>query len=167
VQSAQHGRRVELYLQSIEEIYPLLKRASLNLENPKRQEIKMDLTRDLTILGQTVAEPTGKIECFENPNCDRVVFETDEITSVCPRTGQPDFHCARIEYVPDKLCIESKSLKLAFWLLRNRGAFIEQLSRDICDDLFEACQPKSMTVTLKMKPRGGISIEASTTRVQK
>jgi 7-cyano-7-deazaguanine reductase len=78
---------------------------------------------------------------------------------VCPVTGQPDFGEILIEYTPDQLCIELKSLKFYMQSFRNQGIFYERLTNDILDDLVAACKPKWMRVTSKFTPRGGISTD--------
>jgi len=103
-----------------------------------------------------------KIELFDNPRPERnysIIIEAPEFTSVCPRTGQPDFGRIIIEYCPDKLCIELKSLKLYLQSYRNKGIFYEALTNDILDDLSKRCKPRSMKVTSKFTPRGGITTE--------
>lgn len=103
-----------------------------------------------------------ELELFENPHPQRdyrITIRCPEFTSVCPRTGQPDFGQITIEYCPDKLCIELKSLKLYMQSYRNEGIFYEALTNDILDDLSAACKPRSMKVTSKFTPRGGITTE--------
>ena len=100
------------------------------------------------------------IEVFENAYPDRnytVVHEAPEFTSLCPKTGQPDFATITIEYVPDKLCIELKSLKLYFHSFRNEGIYFESVTNRILDDLVTACQPRYMHITAEFNTRGGIS----------
>ena len=103
-----------------------------------------------------------RLELFENPRPQRdyaITIRCPEFTSVCPRTGQPDFGEIIIEYNPDKLCIELKSLKLYLQSYRNKGIFYEALTNDILDDLTEACKPRWMKVTSKFTPRGGITTD--------
>ena len=103
-----------------------------------------------------------KLELFENPHPQRdyaVTIRCPEFTSVCPRTGQPDFGEIIIEYNPDKLCIELKSLKLYLQSYRNKGIFYEALTNDILDDLAGVCRPRWMKVTSRFTPRGGITTE--------
>ena len=103
-----------------------------------------------------------KLELFDNPSPERDYFITikcPEFTSVCPRTGQPDFGEITIEYCPDKLCIELKGLKFYMQAYRNEGIFYEALTNDILDDLADACMPRWMKVTSQFTPRGGISTE--------
>lgn len=103
-----------------------------------------------------------ELELFENPRPGRdyvITTRCPEFTSVCPVTGQPDFGEILIEYTPDKLCIELKSLKFYMQSYRNQGIFYERLTNDILDDLVAACKPKWMRVTSKFTPRGGISTD--------
>ena len=99
------------------------------------------------------------IETFTNPNPRRsytITINCPEFTSVCPKTGLPDFGTIIIEYIPHKLCIELKSLKYYRLSYRNEGVFYEKLVNQILDDLIKAIKPKSMTVTGQFTPRGGI-----------
>jgi 7-cyano-7-deazaguanine reductase len=103
--------------------------------------------------------PSKELETFANPRPERdyeINFECPEFTCVCPRTGQPDFATIRIQYVPDSLCIELKSLKLYLWSFRNEGAFHEDVTNRILDDLVQACRPRSMAVVGDFNVRGGI-----------
>lgn len=102
------------------------------------------------------------IELFDNPRPGRdyrITIRCPEFTSVCPRTGQPDFGEIIVEYGPDESCIELKSLKFYLQRYRNKGIFYESLTNDILDDLRGACQPRWMTVTARFTPRGGITTE--------
>ncbi|HEY7218839.1 MAG TPA: preQ(1) synthase [Candidatus Binatia bacterium] len=104
-------------------------------------------------------KPSEELETFANPRPERdyeIDMECPEFTCVCPRTGQPDFATIRIKYVPDKLCVELKALKLYLWSYRNQGAFHEAVVNKILDDLVQACQPRKMTVTGDFNVRGGI-----------
>jgi 7-cyano-7-deazaguanine reductase len=83
-------------------------------------------------------------------------MECPEFTCLCPKTGQPDFATIHIDYVPYKLCVELKSLKLYIWSYRNEGAFHEKVINQILDNLVAACQPRSMTVKGEFLVRGGI-----------
>lgn len=101
----------------------------------------------------------GKLETFSNPNPERdyeIQFECPEFTCLCPRTGQPDFATIRINYVPDQLCVELKSLKLYLWSYRNEGAFHEAVTNKIMDDLVQSLNPRQMKVTGDFYVRGGI-----------
>jgi 7-cyano-7-deazaguanine reductase len=105
-------------------------------------------------------EKTKIIEVFENayPERDYLVTHTaPEFTSLCPKTGQPDFATMILEYIPDKLCIELKSLKLYFHSFRNDGIYFESVTNRILDDLVEACEPRYMRLTAEFNTRGGIS----------
>jgi len=115
-------------------------------------------------LGGKSSEPSRQLEVFPAPaHVKRVVLESDEVTSLCPVTGQPDWETVRIEFEPAGHCIESKSLKLYLWSFREEGAFCESLAGRIAQDIFDACRPKWVTVTISQKPRGGITITASAT----
>ncbi len=103
-----------------------------------------------------------QLELFENPRPQRdytILIRCPEFTSVCPKTGQPDFGEIEIEYIPDGLCIELKSLKFYMQSYRNEGIFYEQLTNDILDDLTESCRPRWMRVVSRFTPRGGITTE--------
>jgi 7-cyano-7-deazaguanine reductase len=98
-------------------------------------------------------------ETFPNPHTDRdytIRIETPEFTCLCPRTGQPDFATIRIEYVPDRFCVELKSLKLYLWSYRQEGIFHEGVANRILDDLRAALSPRRMTVTCDFNVRGGL-----------
>lgn len=106
------------------------------------------------------------IETFPNAFPGRpytVTFSSDEFTSLCPKTGQPDFGTISIRYVPDTLCIESKSLKLYLFSYRDEGTFMETLTNRILDDLVEAASPLEMEVTGDFAARGGITISVTAT----
>ena len=112
------------------------------------------------------SEPSRTLETFPNPRPERdyeIDFECPEFTCVCPRTGQPDFATIRISYVPDKLCVELKSLKLYLWSYRNEGTFHEAVVNQILDDLVEACRPKKLQVTGDFNVRGGIHTTVTVT----
>ena len=105
------------------------------------------------------AERGSALETFPNPKPDRdytIQIECPEFTSVCPVTGQPDFGTIRIQYTPDKSCIELKSLKLYIQSFRQEGIFYEAVTNAILDDLVDACAPRRMTVTGDFNVRGGI-----------
>jgi len=106
----------------------------------------------------------SKLELFDNPRSERnyvVRIDCPEFTSVCPKTGQPDFGEIVIEYCPDKVCIELKSLKFYMQSYRNKGIFYEALTNDILDDLSTACKPRWMKVTSRFRPRGGITTDVT------
>ncbi len=105
------------------------------------------------------APPSRKLETFPNPADERdytIRMRIPEFTCVCPKTGQPDFATLHLEYVPDKLCIELKSLKLYMWSYRDEGAFHEAVTNKILNDLAAACAPKYMRLTAEFFVRGGI-----------
>ena len=100
------------------------------------------------------------LEVFKNqyPNRDYMVSHiAPEFTSLCPKTGQPDFGKIMIEYIPDKLCVELKSLKIYLSSYRNDGIFYESVTNKILDDLVSVCKPRYMKITADFNVRGGIS----------
>ena len=116
----------------------------------------------LTALGRPVREPRRSLECFPAPaGCTQVRFSTDELTSLCPVTGQPDFASVVIEYEPGPRCVESKSLKLYLWSFRDRAAFAEALAVEIAEEVARAADPRRVRVVLTQHVRGGIVIEAT------
>jgi 7-cyano-7-deazaguanine reductase len=116
-------------------------------------------------LGKHATGPSRELETFPAPeHVNLVSLVSDEVTSLCPVTGQPDWETVTIEYVPDCLCIESKSLKLYFWSLREEGVFCEALAAQIASAVYDAAQPHRCTVTVVQKPRGGITITAIASR---
>ena len=103
--------------------------------------------------------PSKTLETFPNPNPGRdyeIRFECPEFTCLCPMTGQPDFAVIRITYVPDRLCVELKSLKLYLWSYRDEGAFHEAVTNRILDDLIGALGPRKAEVIGDFFVRGGI-----------
>ncbi|GAB4157069.1 MAG: hypothetical protein Fur0037_25220 [Planctomycetota bacterium] len=99
------------------------------------------------------------LDSFENPEPGRdyeIRIECPEFTCVCPRTGQPDFATIRIRYIPDRRCVELKSLKLYFWSYRQHGAFHEAVTNRICDDLVSLLDPRFLRVEAEFRVRGGI-----------
>jgi len=102
------------------------------------------------------------IELFDNPRPERdyvITIRCPEFTSVCPKTGQPDFGEIVVEYCPDRACIELKSLKLYMQSYRNQGIFYEALTNEILDDLAGASQPRWMKIHSRFTPRGGITTD--------
>lgn len=113
----------------------------------------------LTLLGQS-AQPVRKLETFPS-HAKRdytVTLSTEEFTCVCPMTGQPDFAQIKIQYIPDKKIVESKSLKLYLWSFRDEGVFHEHVTNVILDDLVAALRPRWCKVTAQFAVRGGIGI---------
>jgi 7-cyano-7-deazaguanine reductase len=105
------------------------------------------------------SEPTKILETFPNPACDRdfhIHMQVPEFTCLCPKTGQPDFATLILDYIPDQLCVELKSLKLYIWSYRDEGAFHEAVTNRILDDLVAATAPRFMRLTAKFYVRGGI-----------
>jgi 7-cyano-7-deazaguanine reductase len=104
-------------------------------------------------------KPTKELETFDNPTPQRdfhIHMEIPEFTCLCPKTGQPDFATLILDYIPDRLCVELKSLKLYIWSFRDQGAFHEAVTNSILDDLAAATQPRFMRLTAKFYVRGGI-----------
>ena len=124
----------------------------------------MERPGEFVALGQAGSDAYVGLETFENPGVTRVEMTSDELSAVCPITGQPDMYVATIEYEPAGLCIESKSLKLYLASFRNEGAFCEALAVRIREDVAEALElpAEKVRVTLRQKARGGITIVAST-----
>ena len=122
----------------------------------------------LTLLGQSRTEypnspDKAKLEAFENRYADRdywIEFNCPEFTALCPMTGQPDFGRIIIRYIPDKLCVESKSLKLYLFSFRNHGSFHEEVVNRVLDDVVALIKPRTAIVKGIFNPRGGISITA-------
>jgi len=119
----------------------------------------------LTLLGRGEAKipsspAEARLETFPNPARRNysIHFETDDFTSLCPITGQADFARIEIEYVPNRVCIESKSLKFYLASYRNVGAFDEAVTNRILDDFVEACAPRSAIVTARFSARGGLAL---------
>jgi 7-cyano-7-deazaguanine reductase len=99
------------------------------------------------------------LETFPNPHPRRdysILHVAPEFTSVCPKTGQPDFGTIKLSYVPEKLCVELKSYKLYLQSFRQCGIFYEDVTNRLLDDLVRALKPRSMTVTTEWTPRGGL-----------
>ena len=119
----------------------------------------------LTLLGRSEARlpaspAEARLETFPSParRPYRIRFETADFTSLCPVTGQMDFAQIIIEYVPDRLCVESKSLKFYLASYRNQRAFNEAVTNRILDDFVKACTPREAVVTAEFSPRGGIGL---------
>ena len=108
------------------------------------------------------SQPSKELATFPNPSPDRdyvIRHVCPEYTAICPVTGQPDFGTIIVKYVPDRLCVELKSLKLYLWSFRDEGHFFEQVTNQILDDLVEAVRPRSMTVIGRFNVRGGIGTQ--------
>ena len=104
-------------------------------------------------------QPSKDLETFANPAPERdytIRIRVPEFTCLCPKTGQPDFATLHLEYVPDTLCVELKSLKLYVWSFRDEGAFHEAVTNRMLGDLVTACQPRFMRLRAEFSVRGGI-----------
>ena len=108
---------------------------------------------------QRPSEPSKDLQTFPNPapeNDYTIRITVPEFTCLCPLTGQPDFAHFVIEYVPDQLCVELKSLKMYFWSFRDEGGFHEKLTNEILGKLVQVTEPRFMRITAKWNVRGGI-----------
>ena len=106
------------------------------------------------------SRPSKRLETFANPAPERdyrIHMEMPEFTCVCPMTGQPDFATLVLDYIPDRRCVELKSLKLYVWSYRDEGAFHEAVTNKILDDLVKATQPRWMRLESRFAVRGGIA----------
>jgi len=113
-------------------------------------------------------EPSRDLETFDNPAPERdyeIEFDCPEFTCLCPLTGQPDFAHFHVTYVPDRRCLELKSLKLYLWSYRDVGAFHEKVTNRILDDLVAACRPRMMEVIGDWFVRGGITTQVRCTHI--
>ncbi|MES9946747.1 MAG: preQ(1) synthase [Candidatus Thiodiazotropha sp.] len=105
------------------------------------------------------SQPSKDLETFDNPQPDRdytIRINIPEFTCLCPKTGQPDFAEMTLEYVPEKLCVELKALKMYIWSFRDQGAFHEAVTNEILSDLVHATQPRFMRLSAEFNVRGGI-----------
>ncbi len=121
-------------------------------------------TKEFVALSHAGSDHYAGLETFANPGVTHVEMRSDELAAICPVTGQPDLYMAAIEYWPQLLCLESKSLKLYLARYRNEGHFCEALAIGVRDDVAETLELSSdkVRVTLTQKARGGISITATT-----
>ncbi|MEK7878322.1 MAG: preQ(1) synthase [candidate division NC10 bacterium] len=111
-------------------------------------------------------QPSKQLEVVPNPHPDRdyeVSLTVPEFTCICPKTGQPDFATIRVRYVPDQQLVELKSVKLYIWSYRNEGAFHEDVTNRILNDLVAACRPRWMEVVGDFNVRGGIKTVVTAT----
>ena len=127
---------------------------------------KTNKSSKLTLLGRSEARipaspDEAKLETFPNPARRQywIHFETDDFTSLCPITGQADFARIEIAYVPDRLCLESKSLKFYLAAYRNERAFNEAVTNRILDDFVRALRPRQATIMAQFSARGGIALK--------
>jgi len=116
------------------------------------------------------SQPTTQLETFANPQPDRdytIRLEIPEFTCLCPRTGQPDFATLALEYVPGRLCVELKSLKLYIWSFRERGVFHEAVTNEIAAHLDAALDVRFLRLTARFNVRGGITTTVVAERRQR
>ena len=138
----------------------------MNTKTAKAAKKKSGSTRGLTLLrrGSTRfadSPDKARLEAFPNKNSKRdywIEFDCPEFTCLCPVTGQPDFAHISIRYVPDGLCLESKSLKLYLFSFRNHGTFHEEVVNRVLEDLVRTVKPRRAVVTGRFNARGGIAI---------
>ena len=132
------------------------------------KKAKMDDTSKLKHLGSKKTKylyehgDESLLETFDNlylGNDYHIVLSSNEFTSLCPKTGQPDFARIEIDYIPSRKCIETKSLKLYLFSFRNYKGFMESITNKILDDLVNACDPVEMKVTAHFNSRGGIKLK--------
>jgi len=105
------------------------------------------------------SQPSRDLETFDNPQPERdytIRIRVPEFTCLCPKTGQPDFAILNLEYVPERSCVELKSLKTYVWSFRDEGAFHEAVTNQMLGDLVAATQPRFMRLTAEFNVRGGI-----------
>ena len=105
------------------------------------------------------SQPSKDLETFDNPQQERdytIRIRIPEFTCLCPKTGQPDFAEMTLEYIPNRLCVELKALKMYIWSFRDQGAFHEAVTNEILGDLVAATQPRFMRLTAEFNVRGGI-----------
>lgn len=113
-------------------------------------------------LGNRSTSPSKELDSFSRPeHVDYIKFESNELTSLCPVTQQPDFSRLILEYKPHQRCVESKSLKLYLWSFRDEQLFGESLANVIVNDIFEAIQPEWCKATIIQHVRGGLQLEVS------
>ncbi len=118
---------------------------------------------DERVLGRETRGPIGAEQLdtvpWNHADADAVVeFSTNELTAICPITGQPDFYELKLSYSPSTRLLESKAMKLYLWGFRDRGIFAEDLAATLLEDLVAACEPVEMTVDLTQQVRGGLQI---------
>jgi 7-cyano-7-deazaguanine reductase len=116
------------------------------------------LGRKSILTDEQIASPRSILEAFPNPKSERdyeIKFVFPEFTSLCPVTGQPDFATITVIYVPDRFCVEMKSLKLYYFAYRNKGIFYEGVVNQVLDDLVATLKPRSMAVIGEFAVRGG------------
>ena len=143
------------------------KKSSSHTSKKKSSKPLVSDTKGLTLLGsgslpQIDTPSTTLLETFASPSPKRhyeICFSSNEFTSICPITGQPDYATITIRYTPKERCLESKALKLYLRSFRNQGVFAEGIVNRILDDLVEVLEPRSITVIGDFSPRGGIGLK--------
>jgi 7-cyano-7-deazaguanine reductase len=128
-------------------------------DQPKRRRTRPS---GVTLLGQGPSQPKRQLEAFPSRHPERdtiVTFHCSEFTCLCPITGQPDFAELEISYIPNKLVLESKSLKLYLWTYREVGIFHEDLVNELLDALHQFLRPRWLRVTGRFNVRGGVAID--------
>lgn len=122
------------------------------------------MKKEFKALGSKVKTPDKPdyriLETFPNPGTNLVTFTSKEVTSLCPKTGQPDFELVIVSYQPDAFCLESKSLKLYLQSYRNEKCFMEELTTRIYKDVFRVLRPKTLVISITCTPRGGIELKS-------
>lgn len=125
------------------------------------------MAEEYKYLGKTGGEfdPTWGLDTFPTPpQVSRVSLISDEVTAVCPMTGQPDWYTVEVIYHPRQRCIESKSWKFYLQSFRNRGLFVEALANEIAEYVYSEIDPRAVFVNIRQKPRGGVEIQATATK---
>ncbi len=141
-----------LILYGYSELWVIIERYEENSYNPSINLFHQHLPNMST-------SPSKSLETFENPQTERdytIRIRMPEFTCLCPKTGQPDFATLYLDYVPDKLCVELKSLKLYIWSFRDEGAFHEAVTNQMLDELAAVTHPRFMRLTAEFMVRGGI-----------
>src|SRR5215217_6329357 len=135
----------------------------MDIDTADRQvAIDTETEHELAILGSTVRAPVDHVEVFAAPaDVTEVRLSSDEVTSICPVTSQPDLSSVEITYAPDGWCVETKSLKLYLWGFRQRPVFAEALAAEIAGEIMRTAQPVRVRVELTQRPRGGIVVAAT------
>ena len=122
----------------------------------------LETEHELTILGSTVRTPVDHVEVFPAPaHVTEVRLSTEEVTSICPVTSQPDLSTVEITYTPNRWCVETKSLKLYLWRFRQLPVFAEALAAEIAEEIMTTAQPHRVRVDLTQRPRGGIAVSVT------
>ena len=134
----------------------------MDIDERDRGTIDAATAHELTVLGATIRTPIEHVEVFPAPaHVTEVRLSSDEVTSICPVTSQPDLSTVEIVYEPDAWCVETKSLKLYLWGFRQRPVFAEALAAAIAGEIMATARPRRVTVQLTQRPRGGIVVAAT------